>query len=169
MFSMARDGRLPFAKALSRVSPRTHTPLLPGFVVCALAIGVLWINYGEPGVFGAVTSVSVVVVYVAYLLVTGPLLYRRLTGHPVFSKPDTRHFNLGRWGTSVNVVAVVFGLGLLLDVGWPRVEVYDPAGGHWYLQYFAPLFMAASTMIGAVAYVLMQRQQARQVALAAAE
>ncbi len=158
MFSMARDGRLPFATALSRVSPRTHTPLLPGFVVCALAIAVLWINYGHPGVFGAVTSVSVVVVYAAYLLVTVPLLYRRLTGHPVFSKPDTRHFNLGAWGMPMNVIGVLFGFGLLIDVGWPRAEVYDPAGGHWYLHYFSPLFMLCATAIGAAAYTLMRRQ-----------
>ena len=30
MFSMARDGQLPFARALANVSPRTQTPILPG-------------------------------------------------------------------------------------------------------------------------------------------
>lgn len=159
MFSMARDGRLPFSKALSWVSPRTHTPLLPGFVVCALAIGVLWINYGAPGVFGAVTSVSVVVVYLAYLLVTIPLLFQRLRGHPVFSKPDTQHFNLGRWGGIViNFIAVVFGIGLLINIAWPRAAVYDPGGGHWYLQYFAPLFLVAATIAGVIAYPIMKRE-----------
>ncbi len=163
MFSMARDGRLPFAKALSRVSTRTHTPLLPGFVVCALAIGVLLLNFGQPGVFGAVTSVSVVIVYLAYLLVTIPLLWQRLRGHPVLSKPDTQYFNLGKWGTPINVVAVLFGLLLLINVGWPRAEVYDPAGGHWYLQYFAPLFVAGATVIGAITYTIMRRQQQEEV------
>ncbi|HSI60180.1 MAG TPA: amino acid permease, partial [Ideonella sp.] len=131
MFSMARDGRLPFARALSKVSPRTHTPLLPGFVVCALAIGVLLINLGTPGVFAAVTSVAVVIVYLAYLLVTAPLLLHRLRKHPVHSVPDPRYFNLGKWGTLVNLIAVVFGFALMVNVAWPRAEVYDPAGGHW--------------------------------------
>jgi len=162
MFSMARDGRLPFAKALAKVSPRTHTPLLPGFVVCALAIGVLLINLGQPGVFGAVTSVAVVIVYLAYLLVTVPLLVQRLRRHPVHTRPDRAYFNLGRWGLPVNIVAVVFGIALLINVAWPRAEVYDPAGGHWYLQYFAVLFVAAFTLVGAIAYPLMERQRERE-------
>jgi urea carboxylase system permease len=168
MFSMARDGRLPFARALSKVSPRTHTPLLPGLVVCALAIAVLLINLGQPGVFGAVTSVSVVIVYLAYLLVTLPLLVQRLRKHPIHTQPDPSFFNLGRWGLPVNIIAVVFGLFLLINVGWPRAEIYDPAGGHWYLQYFALLFVAAATLVGAIAFPLMQRQQASQAVLNAA-
>jgi urea carboxylase system permease len=161
MFSMARDGRLPFAKQLSKVSPRTHTPLLPGFVVCALAIGVLLINLGQSGVFGAVTSVAVVIVYLAYLLVTVPLLIQRLRKHPVHTNPDPRYFNLGKWGLPVNIVAVLFGIALLVNVAWPRAEVYDPQGGHWYLQYFALLFVIAATTIGAIAFPLMEKQRRR--------
>jgi hypothetical protein len=74
MFSMARDGRLPFSKALSKVSPRTGTPLMPSFAVCAIAIGILLLGLGSSSVFGDITSVAVVIVYLAYLLVTVPLL-----------------------------------------------------------------------------------------------
>lgn len=166
MFSMARDGRLPYSKALSTVSKRTSTPLLPGLVVCSLAIAVLLINLGHPGVFAAVTSVSVVIVYLAYLLVTLPLLIQRLRRHPVHTKPDPAYFNLGRWGLPVNLVAVAFGLFLLINVAWPRAEIYDPAGGHWYLQYFALLFVAAATLVGAIAFPLMRKQQASQAVIA---
>ena len=157
MFSMARDDRLPFSSGLSRVSPRTHTPLLPGLVVCVLAIAVLWINYGQPDVFTNVTAVAVVIVYGAYLMVTVPLLYHRLAGHVEHTRCDTRYFNLGRWGLPINVTAVLFGAGLMIDVGWPRASVYDPAGGHWYLQWFAALFVLAAFLLGALAFSMLSR------------
>ncbi|MGH3429802.1 MAG: amino acid permease, partial [Mycobacteriales bacterium] len=88
VFSMARDGQLPFAKALATVSPRTQTPILPGIVVGLLSIGVLLINLGQTSVFATVTSVSVVIVYLAYLLVTIPLLWHRIRRNP--PTPPTR-------------------------------------------------------------------------------
>ena len=159
MFSMARDGRLPFSKALSRLSRRTSTPLLPSIVVCVVAIGVLLLSLGSASVFGDITSVAVVIVYLAYLLVTMPLLYRRLRGHETFSKVfHPEYFNLGRWGLPVNIVAVVFGLTLMVDVAWPRPEIYNVGKGPWEMTWFAPLFVLAATLIGAVAYPLMKHQ-----------
>ena len=163
MFSMARDGRLPFFRQLATVSPRTGTPLLPGLVVAALSIGVLLLNLGQSGVFATVTSVSVVIVYLAYLFVTVPLLWHRLRRTPQHTAPEHTYFTLGRWGLPVNIVAVVFGLFLLIDVGWPREEVYDPDGGHWYLHYSSLLFTAVALGVGAIAYPLMKRQQVNEV------
>ena len=159
MFSMARDGRLPFAKALARVSPRTKTPILPGVVVGVLSVGVLLINLGQTSVFATVTSVSVVIVYLAYLFVTVPLLWHRIRRNRTHA-PEPTHFTLGRWGLPVNVIAVAFGLFLLINVGWPRPEVYDPAGQSWVLQYSAPLSVVAAIGLGAVAYRVMRRQRA---------
>jgi urea carboxylase system permease len=167
MFSMARDGRLPFARALAKVSTRTKTPLLPGLTVCVLSIAVLLLNLGQAGVFAAVTSVSVVIVYAAYLMVTVPLLWQRLRRHPEHHRPVHAYFTLGRWGLPINIVAVVFGGFLLIDVAWPRQAVWDPAGGHWYLQYLAPLFVAVVIVVGAVAYPLMKRQRRSDAAVAA--
>jgi len=106
-----------------------------------------------------VTSVSVVIVYLAYLLVTVPLLWQRLRRHPELSVPQVGYFSLGRWGLPVNVVAVVFGVFLLVDVAWPRPEVYDPDGGHWYLQYSSLLITGGALVLGALAYTVMRRQQ----------
>jgi urea carboxylase system permease len=167
MFSMARDGRLPFAKALSKVSKRTSTPLLPSFVVCALAIGVLLLSLGSASVFGDITSVAVVIVYLAYLLVTVPLLIQRLRGHETFSQIfHPGYFNLGRWGLLINFVAVIFGLVLLIDVGWPRAAIYNAGNGPWPLTWFAPLFVLGATIIGGIAYPLMRRQAASNAAIA---
>jgi amino acid transporter len=159
MFSMARDGQLPFAKALAEVSTRTHTPILPGIVVGLLSIGVLLINLGQTSVFATVTSVSVVIVYLAYLFVTIPLLWHRIRRNPAHI-PDAAYFTLGRWGLPVNIVAVVFGMFLLINVGWPRAVVYDPTGQSWVLRYSAPLSVVFAVGLGLLAFKVMKRQRA---------
>ena len=158
MFSMARDGRLPFSKALAKVSPRTHTPILPGVVVGVLSIGVLLVNLGQTSVFASVTSVSVVIVYLAYLFVTVPLLWHRIRGNRAHT-PDAAYFTLGRWGLPVNVVAVVFGVFMLVNVGWPRQAVYDPDGSSVLLQWSAPLSVVVVVLLGLLAYRVMRRQR----------
>jgi amino acid transporter len=163
MFSMARDGRLPFSRALSKVSKRTATPLMPSFTVCAIAIGVLLLSLGSSSVFGDIASVAVVIVYLAYLLVTVPLLIQRFRKHPVYSKSfSPEHFTLGRLGLPINIVAVVFGFVLMVDVGWPRAEIYNVGNGPAYLTWFAPLFVVAAIIIGLIAYPLMKRQTVSQ-------
>ncbi|MCA1822108.1 MAG: amino acid permease, partial [Pseudonocardia sp.] len=106
MFSMARDGRLPGARLLARVHPQTGTPIVTGIAVGVLAIAVLLINLGNPAAFAAVTSTSVVIVYLAYLLVTVPALRARLRRRRPVKRPGS--FSLGRWGLPVNLFAVVY-------------------------------------------------------------
>ena len=161
MFSMARDGQLPFAKALAKVSPRTHTPILPGIVVGVLSIAVLLINLGQTSVFATVTAISVVVVYLAYLFVTVPLLVQRLRRNPAHT-PDPAYFSLGRWGLPVNAVAVLFGVFMLVNIGWPRAEIYDLDGRGWYFQWSAPLAILVIVVAGLVAYRFLPRNRSTE-------
>jgi urea carboxylase system permease len=158
MFSMARDGRLPGARLLAKVSPQTGTPILTGIAVGALAIGVLLINLGNPAAFAAVTSTSVVIVYLAYLLVTVPALRARLDRR----LPPARDggFSLGRWGLPVNLFAVAYGMAMMVNIAWPRQAVYDPAGTSWVLQYLALLFVAALVVAGALVHRMLRRSSA---------
>jgi urea carboxylase system permease len=167
MFSMARDGRLPFSHVLARVSPRTKTPIWSGVVVGVLSIGVLLINLGQTSVFTSVTSISVVIVYLAYLFVTVPRLWHRLRRSPAHAA-DPAYFSLGRWGLPVNIIAVVFGVFLLVNIGWPRQAVYDPDGSSAVLQYSAPLAVVVVVVLGLLAYAVMRRQ-ARTPARSASE
>jgi urea carboxylase system permease len=149
-FSMARDRMLPGHRVLGRVSPRTGTPIVPSVVVGVLALLVLLINVGQAQLFTAVTGVAVVIVYLAYLLVTVPTLVARLRGR--LPPADPGHFSLGRWGVPVNLVAVVWGAFMVVDMAWPRAAVYDPSGTHWYLRWFAPLLVGLVLVIGALLY-----------------
>jgi urea carboxylase system permease len=153
-YSMARDRVLPGAARLSKVSPRTGTPVLPTVLIGVAAILILGVNVGQAQLFTAITSVAVVIVYLAYLLVTLPMLIRRRRG---LAPAGPGQFTLGRWGTPVNALAVVYGLFMAVNMAWPRQAVYDPAGGHWYLQYFALLFLAVVAVFGYVAYRLAGR------------
>jgi urea carboxylase system permease len=156
-FSMSRDGVLPFSARLSKVNARTGTPLLPSVLIGVFAVAILLINVGQAQLFTALTSVAVVIVYLSYLAVTLPLLVRRLRG----TVPgETTGFSLGRWGIPINAAAVVYGAAMIVNMAWPRAEVYDPAGGHWYLQYFAPLCVAGILALGIVAYAIRNRQMA---------
>jgi len=165
MFSMARDGRLPCGRLLAKVSPQTGTPILTGIAVGALAIGVLLINLGNPAAFAAVTSTSVVIVYLAYLLVTVPALGARLGRRLPPKQPGG--FSLGRWGLAVNLFAVAYGVAMMVNIAWPRQAVYDPAGTSWVLQYLAVLFVAALVVVGAAVHRAMRGAPAQPAVTAA--
>jgi amino acid transporter len=157
MFSMARDRVLPFSTALSKVNRRTGTPILPAVVVGVLAVGLLVLNVGNAEVFLALSSVCIMLLYIAYLMVTVPLLARRLRGG--WARGDGL-FSLGRFGLVVNVVAVVWGAGMAVNLAWPRTKVF---GTDWYLQFFPELVLAGALLVGALAYTA-QKAQVRRAA-----
>jgi urea carboxylase system permease len=156
LFSMARDGMLPFSARLAKVSPRTGMPFAPALVVGVLAAALALLNLASPEAFVAIGTTCIAMLYLAYAGVTVPMLIRRLTGQwPPTDAGDRDElgrplFSLGRWGVLVNALAVVYGLFMTVNLAWPRAEVYDPAGGHWYFQWFTVLFVCATVAAGAV-------------------
>jgi urea carboxylase system permease len=162
MFGMARDNNLPGAARLARVHPRFRTPVVPAVVIGLLSIGILLINIRQPQIFTVITSIAVVMIYLAYLLVTVPMLISRLRGRwPLPADGAGRgHFSLGRWGLPVNVLAVLWGAGMAVNLGWPRREVYNAAEPHhWYLQWGAAVFIGAIALTGLAYYRLRQRHR----------
>jgi urea carboxylase system permease len=154
IFTMGRDGRLPFASAIARVHGRSKTPLIPSLVIGALTIGLLILNVGNQRAFFVLTSVAIIMFYVAYLCVTGPLLIARLRG----KWPTPSHgpyFSLGRWGLPVNLLAVVFQVGVMVNLAWPRPAVYG--SDHWYFQWGAFVFVGLLGGVGAVYYLIVHR------------
>ncbi|GAB4006077.1 amino acid permease [Nocardioides ultimimeridianus] len=160
VFSMSRDHVLPFSNALGRVSPRTGTPVLATVVPGVLAGVCLLVNIGNAGLFIGLTSVCIMLLYIAYLMVTIPLLVARVRGRGLEGGVDETGrplFSLGRTGVVVNTLAVVFGIAMTLNLGWPRAEVYDPADAGWYLHYLPLLTLLAVFGIGALAHALQRR------------
>jgi urea carboxylase system permease len=154
IFTMGRDGRLPFASAIARVHGKSKTPLVPSIVIGVVTILLLILNVGNQKAFFVLTSVAIIMFYIAYLCVTGPLLLARLRG----KWPTAEHgpyFSLGRWGLPVNLLAVVFQIGVMINLAWPRIAVYGSGG--WYYQWGAFVFVGVLGAVGAVYYFAVQR------------
>jgi urea carboxylase system permease len=158
-FAMARDNSLPGGSALARVSPRFQTPVVPAVVVGIIAIAILVVNINQPQIFSAVTSLAIILIYVSYLLVTVPMLVARLRGKWSSAKREGR-FSMGRFGLPVNILAVLWGLGMTVNLAWPRQEVYNATPPfHWYLQWSAVLFTAVVAAGGFAYYWFVQRHR----------
>jgi hypothetical protein len=132
-------------------------------VVGVLAAGVLVVNIHQGSLFLALSSVCIVMLYLAYLFVTVPLLLKRLKGWPVGTAEYTtdsggKLFSLGRWGVLINAGAVLYGLAMMTNLAWPRAAVYNPFDGAAYLQWLAPLFVAGSVIVGALVYARFRRR-----------
>jgi amino acid transporter len=162
IFSMARDGRLPWSATISRVSPRSRTPMVPALLTGVLTIALLLVNIGNQRVFYILTSVAIILFYIPYLMVTAPMLLRRLRGEWP-REGHGPHFSLGRWGLPVNIFAVLYGAAMTVNLAWPRAAVYG--NDHWYFQWGAVVFTAVITAVGLGLYLL--RRNASQPVLPA--
>ncbi|MGH3391708.1 MAG: APC family permease, partial [Actinomadura sp.] len=156
LFSMARDGVVPFSRLLAKVSPRTGMPTGTVLVTGVLSAVIVAINFASPDAFLAIGTTCIVLLYIAYVMVTVPLLRQRLRGTWRGGAPGGTDangkplFSLGRWGLPVNVLAVVYGVGMAINLAWPRMEVYAPASHKWYFQWFTVLFVVAAVVLGVV-------------------
>ncbi len=157
MFAMARDNNLPAGTHLARVSPRFQTPVIPSVVIGVVAFVILVVNINQPQIFSVITSIAIIMIYVAYLLVTTPMLIQRLRGnwHPAEGK-----FSLGKFGLPINIVAVLWGVAMSINLAWPRAEVYNATGPqHWYLRWGAFLFVGIVAGGGFAYYWFVQRHR----------
>ena len=150
IFTMGRDNRLPYASAIAKVHGKSKTPLVPSIVIGVITILLLVLNVGNQRAFFVLTSVAIIMFYIAYLCVTGPLLIARLRG----TWPTPEHgpyFNMGRWGLVVNVLAVIFQIVVMVNLAWPRPAVYG--ADHWYFQWGAFTFTGLLGLVGVVYYL----------------
>jgi urea carboxylase system permease len=149
LFAMARDRAIPFAAWLGRVHPEHRTPHAAAAAVGVLACALLLVNMNSERLMTALVCVSIVWTNVAYLLTTGALLASRARGGI-----PARESYLGRWGLAVNAAAVVWGVALIVNVGWPRERLY---GRQWYERYGALLYTCALLAAGTAVYRVVRR------------
>ena len=102
-----------------------------------------------------VTMVAVLWANLAYLLVNAGLLWRRRHSWPPAASPSGV-FTLGAFGPWINAAAVLWSAFMIVNVGWPRTEVY---GEDWFEQYAAVLFTGGLLVVGGGYYALVQRHK----------
>jgi urea carboxylase system permease len=171
MFAMARDNNLPAGERLAKVHPKTKTPIIPAVLIGFLALLILVVNIRQPQIFTVITSIGIIMIYVAYLLVSVPMLVSRLRGEwPPAAAKESGYFTLGKLGLPINIIAVSWGVGMVINLAWPRKDVYNATEPfHWYLQYGAVLFVGVVFFGGLAYYWLVQRHKTGVLASHAAE
>jgi urea carboxylase system permease len=158
LFSMARDGRLPFGSAIAHVSGRRRVPIVPALFVGACSLVLLVVNVANQHAFLTLTSVAIIMFYLPYLAVTGSMLVRRLRGE--WPRPEHGpYFNMGRWGLPVNILAVVYGTLVAFEIAWPRTAVYGTGA----YRFGAYIFVGASAIVGGAYYLLVQRRKGASI------
>jgi urea carboxylase system permease len=169
-FAMARDNNLPAGEHLAKIDPRTKTPIIPSILIGVLAILILVVNIRQPQIFVVITSIGIIMIYIAYLLVTGPMLLARIRGQWRSEDAPPGYFSLGRWGFAINLAAVVWGLFMAINLAWPRQSVYNATEPfHWYLKWGAVLFVGAVMLGGFAYYWFVQRHKTGTLAAHALE
>jgi urea carboxylase system permease len=158
-FGMSRDDRLPASRFLSKVNPELHTPIWS-----CIAIGVL---AAIPMIqFAGVAVIAIAatgMIYLSYLIGNLALVRARLRGWPRTKAP----FSLGRWAMPVNLLAIAWGGGMLINMAWPRAATNPrpspeaPAlDFHWHWLNRQPVLwtvLIVIVLVGAVYYGLVQR------------
>ncbi len=167
MYAMARDNRLPLARRLAHVTTETRTPVLPALVTGAGALLVLLLHMNHPRIMETLCSVAIVWANLAYLMVSWPLLRARLRGWPKGSEgtlptasglpPGLRAYRLGRPALFINAAAVLWGLLVIVNIGWPRAGIY---GSHPIGRYSAALSTLLLLACGAILYLGVRRRNA---------
>jgi hypothetical protein len=102
-------------------------------------------------------------IYLSYLIGNLALLRARLGGWPRTKAP----FSLGQWGVPINVLAIAWGGGMLLNMMWPRAatnprpkELPGTLNFHWHWLNSQPVLwtvLAAILIVGGIYYAVVQR------------
>src|SRR5438876_1910837 len=114
MFSMGRDGRLPFGQVWGRVNPIFRTPMWAGIAVAVLCAIPLIALRDLPTAIGIIVIGATGLIYTSYFLNNIASLGARLRGWPSTPAP----FSLGRWGIPINILALVYGGLMIINFLW---------------------------------------------------
>jgi amino acid transporter len=174
MFSMGRDRRLPFGGLWGHVSPTLKTPSYASVAVGLLAAVPIILTGALGSIYMAIAATGTI--YIAYFLCNLGVLVARRRGWP----HKGAWFKLGSWGTILNILALIWGGAMIINIGlwtdpmfgafgdtlretWsnPFIDTFLTFGGepipglpHW------PVFetlVGTIVLVGAVYYLVAQR------------
>jgi amino acid transporter len=102
IYAFSRDNGLPFSALWGKVSMkfRTPAPAIYLAVIVALLLGI------QPGIYAAVTAISVMGLHTSYLI---PIFYKlRAISRGVWTDADNGPWHLGKWSVPVNIIALLW-------------------------------------------------------------
>ena len=140
LFAFARDKMLFANESLSRLSPHTKVPVTALIVTGIVPAVIASIGHWLQDAVNTIISFAAIGIYIAFQMVVLGALYARLRGW----KP-AGSFKLGTFGWSINIAALIYGTGAVINMIWPRSPA-DP----WYVNYamlFTTIVVLASGLI----------------------
>jgi amino acid transporter len=144
LFAYARDKMIFGSAYLSRLSPGHHVPatalIAMGAIPALIALSALWLN----DAISTIISFAAIGIYVSFQMIVVAALYARARGW----RPSGP-FTLGGWGLSVNLIALAYGVGAIVNILWPR-SPNDP----WYVDYAMLVTTMGVLVLGGLYMVL---------------
>ncbi|OGO55596.1 MAG: hypothetical protein A2Z32_04300 [Chloroflexi bacterium RBG_16_69_14] len=130
MFSMARDRHLPLGRVFGHVNGTFRTPANAVVAVGVLA-AVPILLVGPIGGF-TLSIAATGLIYLSYFLCNLGVAFARRKGWP----HKKAWFNLGRWGMPINILALLYGFVMIVNIGlWNSPELFGDFGaegrGYW--------------------------------------
>jgi amino acid transporter len=120
MFSMGRDGRIPWGGTWGKVSTRFKTP-----ANAVAAVGVLGaIPLCVSNSVAVLATGATGVIYLSYWLCNVGVLIARTRGWP----RRRAWFSLGSWGLLINIAAVVYGAVMIVNFGLWHLDAFGNFG-----------------------------------------
>ncbi len=148
LYSMGRDRQVPFGKFVGRVSPRFGTPVTAILVTAVLGAVLIFATQVE----AVLVAVTVVLIYLAYGICTAATLVARFRGWP----HERSAFSLGAAGLIINLIAVIYGVVMIINLSWYR----PTPGAAAYLNYATYIFVPVIIVVGLLYYYGFQKRRA---------
>ena len=158
IWSFARDGGLPFSKALTQVGfwisssslsfisnffqvPNNWNIPLNAVLVSLLATALVsLINLGLEVALNAIISLTNSVLISSYMICIGCVLLRRLCGLPL----PPRRWSLGRFGMAVNICALCYLAPLFIFAFFPQTVSPTPETMNWAVVMYGGIVIFAT-------------------------
>ncbi len=160
LFSYGRDDQLPASKSLRKISPTLRTPVFAVLVVTVVPalfallaratpskpVHILFFTYpAKVNALFILVSFATSGIYLSFQMVVVAALVARIRGW----RP--RGFNLGKWAYPVYIVAIVYGVGMLVNIVFPG-GLTTPRAALFNYGWMTLVVMFIIIVIGAIVY-----------------
>lgn len=123
-----------------QVSPNFPIPLNAVIVSFLCGVVISLINLGSSVALNAIVSLTLSALLASYILSIGCILSKRLRGETL---PPSR-WSLGRAGTAINVIALVFLVPYFIFCFFPTATPVEPDTMNWNIVMFGGIFLWAT-------------------------
>lgn len=154
IYAYARDNMILGSSVLSKLSETTRVPVPALIVAGFIPAAIVCIGLEVQDALTTIISFAVIGIYLSFQMIVLGALYARSSGW----KPSGA-FHLGAWGWLINVAAMIYGVGAIINLVWPRITP-DAA---WYINYATPLTVAVVVGAGVI-YMLVFRSHENNTA-----